>query len=164
MDVEIIRISEKDVPSLAPLTADFRVALKSYKGIPSVPDLSAANDELLEYLSVGFPVYAAIYQDEPAGYMVCRIDAPCVWVESLFVKEEFRGSGIANRLIEEAENLAHSFNEETVYFNVHPNNHRMISFLNKHGYNVLNLIEIRKPYSGEVLTQKIPVGEHLFDY
>lgn len=28
---------------------------------------------------------------------------------------------------------------------VHPNNHRMIEFLRKRGYTVLNLTEIRKP-------------------
>ena len=40
----------------------------------------------------------------------------------------------------------------------------MIEFLRKRGYTVLNLIEIRKPYQGETLTQKITVGEHEFDY
>ena len=47
---------------------------------------------------------------------------------------------------------------------VRPINHRMIGFLRKHGYTVLNLIEVRKPYQGEKLTQTITVGEHEFDY
>ena len=52
----------------------------------------------------------------------------------------------------------------TVYNYVHPNNHHMLEFLRKRGYTVLNLIEIRKPYKGEKLTQKIAVGDHKFDY
>ena len=40
----------------------------------------------------------------------------------------------------------------------------MIEFLKKRGYTVLNLIEIRKPYKDEKLTQTIVVGEHEFDY
>ena len=40
----------------------------------------------------------------------------------------------------------------------------MIALLRKRGYTVLNLIEIRKPYKGEKLTQVIQVGEHEFDY
>ena len=56
------------------------------------------------------------------------------------------------------------YGEETVYNYVHPNNHRMIGFLRKRGYTVLNLVEIRKPYQGEKLTQTITVGEHEFDY
>lgn len=41
---------------------------------------------------------------------------------------------------------------------------RMIEFLRKRGYTVLNLIEIRKPWQNEKTTQKIIVGEHEFDY
>ena len=51
-----------------------------------------------------------------------------------------------------------------VYNYVHPNNHHMIDFLRKRGYTVLNLIEIRKPYQGEQLSQTIQVGERKFDY
>ncbi|HMM32285.1 MAG TPA: hypothetical protein PKB13_10965 [Clostridia bacterium] len=40
----------------------------------------------------------------------------------------------------------------------------MLNFLAKRGYRVLNLIEVRKAYEGESLTQKIPVGEREFDY
>ena len=57
-----------------------------------------------------------------------------------------------------------SYGNDTVYNYVHPNNHRMIEFLRKRGYTVLNLIEIRKPYQNEKLTQTITVGEHEFDY
>ena len=66
-----------------------------------------------------------------------------------------------------AEKIATSFpsyGDDTVYNYVHPNNHRMIEFLRKCGYTVLNLIEIRKPYKDEKLTQMIAVGEHEFDY
>ena len=52
----------------------------------------------------------------------------------------------------------------TDYSYVHPNNHRMIEFLRKRGYTVLNLIEICKPYKDEKLMQTIVVGEHEFDY
>ncbi len=164
MNIRIIEVSEKNADEIVPLTADFRTALKSYKGIVSAPDPVSAKAELSEYLSSGFPVYAAFAKDRPAGYMVCRIEAPCVWMESLFVAQAFRGTGVADQLLERAEALACSFGEETLYFNVHPNNHRMISFLKRHGYTVLNLIEIRRPYSNETLTQKIEVGAHRFDY
>ena len=63
-----------------------------------------------------------------------------------------------------AEEIAAYYGDDTVYNYVHPNNHRMIAFLRKRGYTVLNLIEIRKPYQGEMLTQVITVGEHEFDY
>ena len=61
------------------------------------------------------------------------------------------------------EALAASYGEETLYFNVHPNNHGMIGFLRRHGYTVLNLVEIRRPYRDECLSETIRVGEHSFN-
>ena len=161
--VEILKIKQVN-DALAEMAALFRVELRSYKGIVSKPNIKAGHEEMEEYLSARFPVFAALVDDEYAGYAVCRVDSGVVWVESLFVKEEYRRQGVAAALHSKAEEIAASYGEDTVYNYVHPNNHRMIEFLRKQGYTVLNLIEIRKPYQGETLTQKITVGEHEFDY
>ena len=161
--MEILEIKQVN-DALAEMVALFRVELRSYKGIVSKPNIDAGREEMEEYLSAKFPVYAALVDGEHAGYVVCRVDSGVVWVESIFVKEEYRRHGVATALHSKAEEIAASYGEETVYNYVHPNNHRMIAFLRKRGYAVLNLIEIRKPYKGEKLTQTITVGEHAFDY
>lgn len=148
---------------LAEMVALFRVELRSYKGIVSKPNIEAGREEMEEYFSAKFPVFAALVNGEYAGYVVCRVDSEVVWVESIFVREEYRRHGVA-ALHSKAEEVAASYGDDTVYNYVHPNNHRMIEFLRKRGYTVLNLIEIRKPYQDEKLTQTITVGEHLFDY
>ena len=162
--IRIVEITQENLNYAAPLVAAFRVALKSYKGIETSPDLAQGKEELAEYLAAGFPTFAALCGGEFAGYAVCRIDVPCVWVESVFVKPEYRRRGVATALLKKAEEIAEANGEDTVFNYVHPNNHDMISFLQSHGYTVLNLIEIRKPFRGETLTQRISVGEHSFDY
>ena len=161
--MEIIEISQVN-DCLAEMVALFRVELRSYKGIVSKPNVDVGREEMDEYLSAGFPVFVAMVDGKYAGYVVCRVDSEVVWVESIFVKEEYRRHGIATALHSKAEEIAAFYGENTVYNYVHPNNHRMIEFLRKRGYTVLNLIEIRKPYQGENLTQAIHVGEHVFDY
>lgn len=161
--MEIIEIKQTN-DALAEMVAMFRVELRSYKGIASKPNTEAGREEMEEYLSAEFPVYAAIVHGEYAGYVVCRIDNETVWVESIFVKEEYRRHGVAAALHSKAEEIAAAYGGDTVYNYVHPNNHRMIKFLRKRGYTVLNLVEIRKPYKNEKLTQTIAVGEHEFDY
>lgn len=161
--MEIIQVTKVN-EALAKLVALFRVELRSYKGIQSKPNLEAGREEMEEYLASKFPVYAAVVDGEYAGYEVCRVDDGVVWVESIFVGEAYRRCGVASALYDKAEKLAASYGDSTVYNYVHPNNHRIISFLRKRGYTVLNLIEIRKAYPGETLTQKIPVGKHEFDY
>ena len=161
--LDLISIFEVN-DALAEMLALFRVELRSYEGIVSKPNLDAAREEMEEYLAAGFPVFAAMVDGQYAGYVVCRVDSEVVWAESIFVKEEYRCHGIATALHSKAEEIAASYGEDTVYNYVHPNNHRMIEFLRKRGYTVLNLIEIRKPYKGEMLTQAIAVGDHKFDY
>ena len=161
--MEIIKITQA-TDNLAQMVAVFRVELRSYKGIVSKPNVDAGREEMEEYLAAGFPVFAAIVDGEYAGYVVCRVDSEVVWVESIFVKDEYRRQGIASALHSKAEEIAAFYGDDTVYNYVHPNNHRMIAFLRKRGYTVLNLIEIRKPYQGEQPTQTICVGEHEFDY
>ena len=67
-------------------------------------------------------------------------------------------------LFGKAEEIAASMGEDTVYNYVHPNNENMIRFLRSKGYTVLNMIEIRKPYRDEKLTEIIHVGKEAFDY
>ena len=162
--MKLIEIDRTDADRVAPLVADFRVTLNGYRGISSQPRVEAAKEELMEFLDAGFPVFAAEDGDELAGYMVCRIDEPCLWVEHLFVREACRRKGVATLLFEQAEELARAMGEDTVFNFVHPNNLGMIAFLRSRGYTVLNMIEIRKPYPGEQLKTTIPVGDAVFDY
>ena len=161
--MEILEVKQVN-DALAEMVALFRVELRSYKGIASKPNIEAGREEMEEYLSTKVPGYAALVDGEYAGYVVCRVDSEVVWVESIFVREEYRRHGVATALHSKAEEIAASYGDDTVYNYVHPNNHRMIEFLRKRGYTVLNLIEIRKPYKDEKLTQTIAVGDHKFAY
>ena len=162
--MKIEQLTKADVGGAAPLAADFRVQLSSFKGIVSEPDRAAGEEELLYYLERGFPMYAAKDGERIVGYIVCRVDEPCVWAESLYVMPEYRRQGVASALFEKAEQLAASFGEDTVYNYIHPNNAAVIAFLRSRGYTVLNLVEVRKPYSGEELSKKIRVADTEFDY
>ena len=162
--MELIRIGNTDADKIAPLVAAFRTQLKSCKGIKSQPDIEAGKEEILEFVESGFPVYAVEDSGILAGYIVCRIDAPCLWVEHIYVRPDYRRRGIATMLFGKAEEIAASMGEDTVYNYVHPNNENMIRFLRSKGYTVLNMIEIRKPYEGEKLTTTIHVEKEAFDY
>ena len=162
--MKLIQIDAENADRVAPLVADFRVTLNGYRGIASQPRVEAAREEIGEFLDADFPIFAVEDEGELAGYMVCRIDAPCLWVEHLFVREACRRRGAATLLFEKAEEIARSMGEDTVYNFVHPNNLGMIAFLRARGYTVLNMIEIRKPYPGEQLKTIIPMGDAVFDY
>ncbi len=162
--MELVAVNYDNADRIAPLVAAFRVQLNAYKGIRSQPNIVAAEDEIHEFLESGFPVFAAADGDTYIGYIVCRIDEPCLWVEHIYVCEEYRRKGAATLLFSKAEEIAHTMGEDTVYNFVHPNNQGMIAFLRSKGYTVLNMLEIRKPYKGENLTTTIHVEDETFDY
>ena len=162
--MKIVSIDRTKTDRIAPLVADFRTVLLSYRNIDSLPDIAAATDEVLEFLEHGYPFFAMEDDGEYIGYIICRTEGSCVWVEHLFVKEEWRRKGVASALFGKAEEIAVSLGEETVFNFVHPNNGRMIGFLRSKGYTVLNMIEVRKPYEGERLSTVINVGDNGFDY
>lgn len=87
--IELVEIRQVN-DALAEMVALFRVELRSYKGIASKPNVEDGREEMKEYLLAGFPVFAATVHGEYAGYVVCRIESEVVWVESIFVREEYR--------------------------------------------------------------------------
>jgi hypothetical protein len=59
--------------------------------------------------------------------------------------------------------LAHELCGDAPYNWVDPDNEKIIRFLQQRGYNVLNLIELRRPYTGEELAHRVQVGDYEFD-
>ena len=67
-------------------------------------------------------------------------------------------------LLKEAEKIAQENGEETLYINIHPNNAAVINLLGKNGYDVLNLIVVRKKYPAEKLKTEYLIGDVKFKY
>ncbi|HPT61779.1 MAG TPA: GNAT family N-acetyltransferase [Bacillota bacterium] len=154
-----------DEEQMATLICGFRAELRSLRGGDASADLDEGRREFQGYMRQGWPIFVA--EDEGGtlvGYLVCRIDDGVVWAESLYVLPAQRRKGIASQLYDCAEELARELGEDQVYNWVHPDNHRIIAFLAKRGYDVLNLIELRKPLPGEKFTQRLKVGEHEYQY
>ncbi len=163
--VRVRGFEERDREAIFKLVANFRVDLAELKGIKEEPNIDKAKEEIEDYMDYKYPIFVAeVEENIIVGYLVCKVCEDIVWGESLYVLPEYRRRGIASLLFNEAEKLAKEFGEDTVYNWVHPNNHKIIKFLDKRGYNVLNLIEIRKSREGEVSDQKIRVDENEFNY
>lgn len=160
----IYQATKEDRDSIAILISSFRVELLHLKKIESKPDIESSLDEFDEYIRKGYPIYFDKENDSYTGYLVCRVEDSLVWVESIYVEPKFRRNGIASALFEKAEELSHSLGGDMVYNYVHPNNLKIISFLAKRGYDVLNLIEIRKPYADENFNSIVKVFYSEFRY
>ena len=162
---EIRTFKEKDKEVLMGLIANFRVDLANLKGSKKEPNIDMAREELQDYIDNKYPIFIAEDKENKlVGYLVCKVEEGIIWVESLYVLPEYRRRGVASLLFNEAERLAERLGSDTLYNWVHPNNDRIIKFLRERGYDVLNLIEIRKPWKDETNKGKIKVDKHEFRY
>jgi GNAT superfamily N-acetyltransferase len=162
--MDIRNYQPKDRDQVISLIADYRVFLSGLKSFSKAPDLDAAKNELEDYLGPRYLIYVATLDDEILGYLVCRVDQDVVWAESLFIKPSARRKGVGSALYLEAERLVEKLGGDTVYNWIHPNNTGITQFLKKRGYDVLNLVEVRRPWPGEKNLSKIQVGEFQFRY
>lgn len=163
--MKIISYDKKYETKLLNLIAQNRIALAELSNGEKKLDLVAAKEELDYYLKKSFPIFIAVDENQYLiGFTVCRVDDDVVWDELLFVVSKERRKGIGYALFNRAEQVAKELGGHTLYNWVHPNNYRSIPFLKKHGYKVLNLIELRKRLPGEEITQKIKIGKYEYDY
>ena len=165
--VEIIRIvgvHEAFNYDITPLLVAFRKELALLKKRKINYDLADAKTELADYFTSDYEFYIALKEKSVIGYAILKVFDETIWLDQLFVQESERRKSVATKLLNIANKKAYKYGKETAFINVHPDNDKMISFLNKNGYNVLNLIEVRKLYNNEAIKTKIHVGDKSFLY
>lgn len=146
------------------LLFEFRHELALLKKRKLNYSLSDAKTEVSEYLKSDYEIYIAVNSKIPIGYAILKMFDETVWLEQLYVVKLERRNSVATSLLEIANKRAGDYGKETAFIHVHPNNQKMIKFLAKNGYDVLNLIEVRKLYNREKIETSIKVGDNSFLY
>ncbi|MBE0684489.1 MAG: GNAT family N-acetyltransferase [Anaerolineaceae bacterium] len=96
------------------------------------------------YFTENHRVFVYKIKNKMVGYSVLKIDNQVCWLDWMYVDPNNQGKGIASKLFDHAEEFAMKLGSDQLYIWVHPDNHRMLKFLKKKGYDVLNLIEVKK--------------------
>ena len=155
---------EREKENIAQMLIKFRSYLAKLKNKKDEMEIAEAVEEIDYYLDKEYPIYTAVQENEYLGYFILKFDDDAVWLEHFFVKKQYRGQGIGSQLFKKAEEVLDELGYVNLYNWVHPNNDRMISFLKSQGYDVLNMIEIRKSFENEELSSEFKVGENKFRY
>lgn len=66
---------------------------------------------------------------------------PCIWIEDLYVKNEYRGHGIGNRFLKEIES---KYPGSVFRLEVEAENERAVNLYQKSGYTVIPYMEMKK--------------------
>jgi GNAT superfamily N-acetyltransferase len=164
LKIRKIKETEQEKVKIAQMLIDFRRYLAELKNKKDEMEITEAVEEIDYYLDKEYPIYTAVQENKYLGYFILKFDDDAVWLEHFFVKKQYRGQGIGSRLFKKAEEVLDELGYVNLYNWVHPNNDRMISFLKSQGYDVLNMIEIRKSFENEELNSVFKVGDNKFRY
>ena len=162
--LHIVEVGKKNYMNLLYLVSEYRQFLASLKQVERKENLEEAQEELEYYLEKKYPMYVASISGKYVGYAVVKIEDDVVWLESLYVRKEYRRQHIATALFEKCEAVAKEYGNETLYLHIHPNNDGIAYFLKTLGYDVLNLIEVRKRYEDEVVEDSYNIHGHEYKY
>lgn len=106
--------------------------------------MSEAVREANGYFTENRRVFVYKIKNKMVGYSVLKIEDQVCWLDWLYVDPDYQGKNIASKLFDHVEEISLKLGNDQLYIWVHPDNHRMLKFLKKKGYNVLNLIEVKK--------------------
>ena len=91
--------------------------------------------------------YMIMHEEKIAGYgMLAKsfsteFGRSCIWIEDIYLKEEFRGKGIGGRFFDYIEKL---YPEAIFRLEASPDNDHAIALYKKQGYSVLDYTELKK--------------------
>jgi ribosomal protein S18 acetylase RimI-like enzyme len=106
--------------------------------------MSEAVREANGYFTENRRVFVYKIKNKMVGYSVLKIEDQVCWLDWLYVDPDYQGKNIASKLFDHVEEISLKLGNDQLYIWVHPDNHRMLKFLKKKGYDVLNLIEVKK--------------------
>lgn len=66
---------------------------------------------------------------------------PCIWIEDIYIKDEYRGLGIGSLFLKYIER---KYPNSVFRLEVESENERAVNLYNKHGYEILSYMEMKK--------------------
>ena len=158
---KIIQIRKVSLEFLQ-LVFEMKIIMNRLNGSEKIVMMSEAMNEAEGYFTENRSVFVYKIKNKMVGYSVLKIEDQVCWLDWLYVDPYYHGKGIASKLFDHPEEFARKLGNEQLYVWVHPDNHRMLKFLKKKGYDVLNLIEVKKEKHD--FKEKIQILENEFRY
>jgi GNAT superfamily N-acetyltransferase len=124
-----------------------KIIMNRLNGSENIVMMSEAVCDAESYFTENRRVFVYKIKNKMVGYSVLKIENKVVWLDWLYVDPDYHGKGVASKLFDHAEEFTIKLGNDQLYIWVHPDNHRMLKFLKKKGYDVLNLIEVKKEKS-----------------
>ena len=140
---KIIQIRKVSLEFLQ-LVFEMKIIMSRLNGSEKIVMMSEAVREAEGYFTENREIFVYKINNKMVGYSVLKTEDQVIWLDWLYIDPDYHGKGIASKLFDHAEEFTMKLGNDQLYIWVHPDNHRMLKFLKKKGYDVINLIEVKK--------------------
>lgn len=156
-DIKIREATEGDREELLPLIRDFWNENRYSAGYEANRTLENAEEEFNKYMNKEEAgIFLAEDDNRIVGFRSWEIQDGFYFSRELFVIPELRRKGVARKLIHHFEIWLQEKNQDKACVWVTPRNEAMIELARSEGYDVLNMIELCKPFEWSI---EDPPGE-----
>ena len=152
MELEIREATEDDISELAKLVCEFWKEHTQLLGGEEEFTLEDCEKEARKYITMENAGYfLAIGSDgKIVGFRRWELHDDFYWTRELYVVPEMRRKGVARALIRHFENWLLEKGQKIACISCIPHNIAMIMLARSEGYEILNMIEMRKNLTGDV--------------
>ena len=140
---KIIQIRKVSLEFLQ-LVFEMKIIMSRLNGSEKNVMMSEAVHEAEGYFTENREIFVYKINNKMVGYSVLKTEDQVIWLDWLYIDPDYHGKNIASKLFDHAEEFTMKLGNDQLYIWVHPDNHRMLKFLKKKGYDVINLIEVKK--------------------
>ena len=96
------------------------------------------------------------------GFTRLRREGTVFWLEDIVISEGKRSSGLGTQFLTSIEEYVKDNDSVSLYIPVYVGNQSAIDFYYKNGYDILNMIEVRKDFKRKSMEKKIDLLGHEF--
>ena len=136
--IRIKQISISEIPIIQQLAREIwdehYIKILSQEQIDYMLDKFYSSEKIASEIEEGI-IWEMLWNEEnPIGYLVCKLESDKLYISKIYLKAETRGKGLGKFLLNHAKELAKQNQKKSVYLNVNKYNSDSIAFYERNGF------------------------------
>jgi len=136
--IRINAILENEIPILQKLAREIwdehYIKILSQEQVDYMLDKFYSSEKIASEIEEGI-IWEILWNEEnPIGYLVCKLESDKLYISKIYLKAETRGKGLGKFLLNHAKKLAKQNQKKSIYLNVNKYNSDSIAFYERNGF------------------------------
>jgi len=132
------KISNSEIPTVQKLAREIwdehYIKILSQEQIDYMLDKFYSSEKIASEIEEGI-IWEMLWNEEnPIGYLVCKLESEKLYISKIYLKAETRGKGLGKFLLNHAKELAKQNQKKSIYLNVNKYNSDSIAFYERNGF------------------------------